>query len=77
MHSELWLSEFRDALTAGSDQGRLEEYFEVVDLEAVNERRAWGWDFPHRFVNSKLWECDQMTLPFEAHVENWLVAVNL
>jgi hypothetical protein len=30
------MSEFRDALVAGYDQARLEEYLEVVDLEAVN-----------------------------------------
>jgi len=36
MHSELWLSEFRDAHAAGYDRGRLEEYLEVVDLEAVD-----------------------------------------
>jgi len=33
-------SEFRDALVAGYDRARLEEYLEVVDLEAVDGRRA-------------------------------------
>ena len=34
------LSELRDALAAGYDRGRLEENLEVVDLEAVDGRRA-------------------------------------
>jgi len=33
-------SELRDALPTGYDQGRSEEYLEVVDLEAVDGRRA-------------------------------------
>ena len=40
MHSELGGSEFRDALAAGYDRGRLDEYLEVVDLEAVDGWRA-------------------------------------
>jgi hypothetical protein len=36
----LWSSEFGDALVVGYDRARLEEYLEVVDLEAVNGRRA-------------------------------------
>jgi len=32
-------SEFGDALVAGNDRARLEEYLEVVDLEAVDGRR--------------------------------------
>jgi hypothetical protein len=31
---------FGDALVAGYDRARLEEYFEVVDLEAVGARWA-------------------------------------
>jgi hypothetical protein len=34
------LSEFGDAHVAGYDRARLEEYLEVVDLEAVGERRT-------------------------------------
>jgi hypothetical protein len=34
------LSEFGDALEAGYDRARVEEYLEVVDLEAVGGRRA-------------------------------------
>jgi len=56
MHSELWQSEFRDALAAGYDRGRLEEYMEVVDLEAVDGRRARCWDSIHRLLNSTPWE---------------------
>ena len=56
MHSELWSSEFRDALAAGYDRGRLVENLEVVDPEAVDGRRARCWDSIHRFVNSKPWE---------------------
>jgi len=51
MHSELWSSEFRDALAAGYHRGRLEEYLEMVDLEAVDGRRARCWDSIHRLVN--------------------------
>ena len=63
MHSELLSSEFRDALAAGYDRGRLEEYWEVVDLEEVNGRRARCWDSIRWLVNSKPWECDEVTLP--------------
>jgi len=65
MHSELWLSELRDALAAGYDRGWLEEYLEVVDLEAVDGRRARRCDSIHRLVNSKPWECDEVTLPLK------------
>jgi len=64
IHSELWSRDFRDALAAGYDRGRLEEYLEVVDLEVVDGRRVSGWDSIHRLVYSKLWECDEVTLPF-------------
>jgi len=47
MHSELWSSEFRDALAAGHHRGRLEEY-----LEAVDGRRARCRDSIHRLVDS-------------------------
>ena len=63
MHSELWSSEFRDSLAAGYDRGRLQEYLEVVDLEAVDGRRARCWNSIHRLVNLKPWECDEVTLP--------------
>jgi len=53
MNSELWSSEFRDTLTAGYDRERLEEYLEVVDLEAVDGRRARCGDSIHRLVDSK------------------------
>jgi len=33
-------SECADALVAGCDQARLEEYLEVIDLVAVDGRRA-------------------------------------
>ena len=56
MHSELWSSVFRDALSAGYDRGRWEENLEVVDLEAVDGRRARCWDSIDRLVNPKLWE---------------------
>ena len=56
MHSELWSSEFRDALAAGYDRRRLEEYLEVVDLETADGRHARCWDSIHRLVNSKPWE---------------------
>jgi len=59
-----WSSEFGDALVAGFDRATLEEYLEVVDLEAVGGRRARCWDSIHRLVNSKLWEWDKMTLPW-------------
>jgi len=65
MHSELWSSESRDALAAGYDRGRLEEYLEVVDPEAVDGRRARCWDSIHQLVNSKPWECDEVTLPLK------------
>jgi len=35
---------------------------EVVDLEAVDGRRARWWNCIDRLVNSKLWECDEVTL---------------
>jgi len=56
MHSALRSSEFRDELASGYDRGRFEEYLEVVDLEAVDGRRARCWDSIHRLVNSKPWE---------------------
>ena len=62
MHSELWSSEFWDALAAGYDRGRLEENLEVVDLEAVDGRRARCPDSIHRLVNSKPWESALMEL---------------
>jgi len=52
MHSEQWSSEFRDALAAGYHRWRLEEYLQVVDLEAVNGRHARCCDSIHRLVNS-------------------------
>jgi len=59
----LWLSEFGDALVAGYDQARLEENLPVVDLKVVNGRRARFCDSSiHRLVNSKRWECDEVTL---------------
>jgi len=60
-----WSSEFGDALVAGYDRARLEEYLEVVDLEAVGGRRARCWDSIHRLVNSKPWECDKVTSPLK------------
>jgi len=65
MHSELWSSQFRDAHAVGYDRGRWEEYLEVVDLEAVDGRRARCWDSIHRLVNSKPWECNEVTLPMK------------
>jgi len=65
MHSELWSNEYRDALAAGYDRGRLEEYMEAVDLEAVDGRRASCWDSIDRLVNSKPWECDEATVPLK------------
>jgi len=65
MHSGLWSSEFRDALPAGYDLGRLEEYLEVVDLEAVNGRRTRCWDSIHRLVDAKLWARDEVNLPLK------------
>jgi len=56
MHSELWSSVYRDALAAGYDLRRLEEYLEVVDIEAVDGRPARRWDSIHWLVNSKPWE---------------------
>jgi len=60
-----WSSEFGDALVAGYDRARLEEYLEVVDLEAVGGRRARCWDSIHRLLNSKPWECDKVTSPLK------------
>jgi len=60
-----WSSEFGDALVAGYHRAGLEEYLEVVDLEAVDGRRAGCWDSTHRLVNSKPWECDEVTLPLK------------
>jgi len=62
-----WSSEFGDPPVAGYDRARLEKYLEVVDLkvvdlEAVNGRRARCWDSIHQLVNSKLWEWDEVTL---------------
>jgi len=54
-----------DALVAGYDQARLEEYLGVVALEAIDGRRARCWDSIHRIVNSKPWECDEVTLPWK------------
>ena len=62
------MSESGDALVAGYDRARLEEYLEVVDLEAVGGRRARCWDSIHRLVNSKPWECDKVTSPL-THLE--------
>ena len=42
-----WSSEFGDALVAGYDRARLEEYLEVVDLEAVGGTGARCWDSIH------------------------------
>jgi len=63
MHSKLWSGEFRDALAAVYARGRIPEYLEVVDLEAVDGSHARCWDCVHRLVNSKPWECDKVTLP--------------
>jgi hypothetical protein len=44
------LSEFGDALVAGYDRARLEEYLEVVNLQAVGGRRSVGggrWEARH------------------------------
>jgi len=60
-----WSSEFGDALVAGYDGARLKEYLEEFDLEAVGRRRARCWDSIHRLVNSKPWECDEVTLPLK------------
>jgi len=65
MHSERRSSEFTDALAAGYDRGRWEEYLEVVDLEVVDGRHARCWNSIHRLVNSKPWECDEVTLPLK------------
>ena len=65
MHSELWSSEFRDELAAGYILGRLEEYLEVADLEAVDGRHPRCWNSIYWCVNSKPWECDDVTLPFK------------
>jgi len=65
MESELWSSEFRDALAGGYDRGRLEEYMEVVDIEAVDRRRTRCRECIHRLINSKPWECDKVTLPLK------------
>jgi len=48
-----WSSEFGDALVAGCDRARLEEYLEVVELEAFDGRGARCWDSIQRLVNSK------------------------
>ena len=60
-----WFSEFGDALVASYDRARLDEYLEVVDLEAVDGRRAKCWDSIHQLVNSKPLECDEVTLPLK------------
>jgi len=60
-----WSSKFGDALVAGYDGARLEEYLEEFDKEAVGRRRARCWDSIHRLVNSKPWECDEVTLPLK------------
>jgi len=62
-----WSSEFGDALVAGCDRASLEQYLDMVDLEAVNMEEVDGgharcWDSIHRLVNSKPWECDEVTL---------------
>jgi len=54
----LWSSEFEDLHVEGSDRAGLKEYVEVVDLEAVDGRRARCSDSIHWLVNSKRWECD-------------------
>jgi len=79
MHSTLWSSKVRDALAASDDRGGLQEYLKVVDLEAVDGRRARCWDSIHRAVNSKLWECDEVTLPMKLfwHCENEGTAHNV
>jgi len=43
---------------------RLKEYLEVVDLEEVDREAVDGrrWDSIHWLVNSKPWECDEVTL---------------
>jgi len=77
----LWSSQFGDAIGDRDwmnseidseamiewdyDWARLEEYLEVVDLEAVDGRRAKCRDSIHRLVNLKLWECDEVTLPWK------------
>ena len=38
---------------------------EVVDLEALDGRRARCWDSIHQLVNSTPWECDKVTLPLK------------
>jgi len=65
MHSKLWSSEFRDALGAGNDPARLMENLEVVNLEAVDGRRARCCDSIHRLVIWKPWECDEVTSPLK------------
>jgi hypothetical protein len=59
-----WLSEIGDALT-GYDRARLEEYLDMIDLEAVDGRGARWWDSIYQLVNSKPWECDEVTLPLK------------
>jgi len=54
--------ELGDALVAGYDYVRLEEYLEVVDKESVDGRCHRCLDSNRRFVNSKPWEYDQVTL---------------
>ena len=57
----LWSSEFGDILAA-YDRPRME----VVDLETFDERRAGClWDSLDWLVNSKLWECDNVTLTLQ------------
>ena len=38
---------------------------EAVDLEAVHGRRARCCDSIHWLVNSKLWECEEVTVPLK------------
>jgi len=59
-----WSREFGYAL-GGHDRASLEEYLAVVDLKPVDGRRARCWDSIHRLVNSKPWECDEVTLPLK------------
>ena len=37
----------------------------MIDQELVDKRRAKCRDSIHRLVNSKLWECDNVTLPLK------------
>jgi len=60
-----WLSTVGDALVGGHDRARLEEYLEVVHLEVVDGRRARCWESIHRLVNSRPWECDEVTSPWK------------